>query len=160
MWVIESFGRSLRRLEAAARKAAAYFVMGVIERDGGALYCTVLLFGPEGSLIGKHRGTMPTAMERLIWGFGDGSTLAVLDTSIGRLGAVICWENYMPLLRTAGYAKSIEIYCAPTADDRNIWVPTMQHVALEGRRLVLLACQFLRRKDCLGRLRCSSGQRY
>ena len=137
-----------RRLGAVARKVAAYLVIGVIEKDGGTLYCTVLFFGPEGSLIGKHRKTMPTAMERLIWGFGDGSTLTVLDTSIGRLGAVICWENYMPLLRTAMYAKGTEIYCAPTADDRDTWVPTMQHVALEGRCFVLSACQFLRRGDC------------
>jgi len=72
-------------------------------------------------------------MERPIWGFGDGSTVTVLDTNIGRLGAVICWENYMPLLRTAMYAKGVEIYCAPTADDRDTRVPTMQHVALEGR---------------------------
>ena len=137
-----------RRLGAAARNAAAYLVIGVIEKDGGTLYCTVVFFGPEGSLIGKHRKTMPTAMERLIWGFGDGSTLTVLDTSIGRLGAVICWENYMPLLRTAMYAKDIEIYCAPTADDRDTWVPTMRHIALEGRCFVLSACQFLRRGDC------------
>jgi nitrilase len=137
-----------RRLGAAARIAAAYLVIGVIEKDGGTLYCTILFFGPEGSLIGKHRKTMPTAMERLIWGFGDGSTLTVLETNMGRLGAVICWENYMPLLRAAMYAKGIEIYCAPTADDRDTWVPTMQHVALEGRCFVLSACQFLRRGDC------------
>jgi len=137
-----------RRLGAAAAKAAAHLVIGVIEKDSGTLYCTVLFFGPDGSLIGKHRKTMPTAMERLIWGFGDGSTLTVLDTSIGRLGAVICWENYMPLLRTAMYAKGVEIYCAPTSDDRDTWVPTMQHVALEGRCFVLSACQFLRRSDC------------
>ena len=137
-----------RRLGAAAAKAAAHLVIGVIEKDSGTLYCTALFFGPDGSLLGKHRKTMPTAMERLIWGFGDGSTLTVLDTSIGRLGAIICWENYMPLLRTAMYAKGVEIYCAPTADDRDTWVPTMQHVALEGRCFVLSACQFLRRCDC------------
>jgi nitrilase len=85
---------------------------------------------------------MPTAMERLIWGFGDGSTLPVYDTPLAKLGAVICWENYMPLLRMAMYAKGIQLYCAPTADDRDTWMPTMQHVALEGR------CQHLRRGDC------------
>jgi nitrilase len=137
-----------RRLGTAARKAAAHLVIGVVEKDGGTLYCTVLFFASNGSLLGKHRKTMPTAMERLIWGFGDGSTLTVLNTDIGRLGAVICWENYMPLLRTAMYAKGVEIYCAPTADDRDTWVPTMQHVALEGRCFVLSACQFLRRGDC------------
>jgi len=137
-----------RRLGSAARRAATYLVIGVMERDGGTLYCTALFFGPDGSLLGKHRKLMPTAMERLIWGFGDGSTLTVLDTSIGRLGAVICWENYMPLLRMAMYAKGIEIYCAPTADDRDTWAPTMQHVAIEGRCFVLSACQYLTRGDC------------
>ena len=145
---LELNSEECRRLGAAARKTATYLVIGVIEKDGGTLYCTVLFFGPDGSLIGKHRKTMPTAMERLIWGFGDGSTLTVLDTDIGRLGAVICWENYMPMLRMAMYGKGIEIYCAPTADDRDTWVPTMQHVALEGRCFVLSACQFLRRGDC------------
>src|SRR5438552_12028692 len=91
---------------------------------------------------------MPTAMERLVWGFGDGSTLPVIDTPHGRLGAVICWENYMPLLRTAMYAKGVELYCAPTADDRDTWLPTMRHVAIEGRCFVLSACQYLTRGDC------------
>jgi nitrilase len=141
-------GDDCRRIGAAARKASAYLVIGVMEKDGGTLYCTVLFFGPDGALLGKHRKLMPTAMERLIWGFGDGSTLTVLDTPIGRIGAVICWENYMPLLRTAMYAKGIEIYCAPTADDRDTWAATMQHVALEGRCFVLSACQYLTRGDC------------
>jgi nitrilase len=119
-----------------------------MEKDGGTLYCTVLFFGPDGTLLGKHRKLMPTAMERLIWGFGDGSTITVLDTPFGKLGAVICWENYMPLLRTAMYAKGVQIYCAPTADDRDTWASTMQHVALEGRCFVLSACQYLTRGDC------------
>ena len=135
-------------LGAAARKTKTHLVIGVIEKDGGTLYCTVLFFGPDGALLGKHRKLMPTAMERLIWGFGDGSTLTVLDTPMGKLGAVICWENYMPLLRTAMYAKGVQIYCAPTADDRDTWVSTMQHVALEGRCFVLSACQYLTRGDC------------
>jgi nitrilase len=87
-------------------------------------------------------------MERLIWGFGDGSTLPVYDTPLGKLGAVICWENYMPLMRMAMYAKGIQLYCAPTADDRDTWMATMQHVALEGRCFVFTACQYLRRGDC------------
>ena len=87
-------------------------------------------------------------MERLVWGFGDGSTLPVFDTPLGKLGAVICWENYMPLLRMAMYAKGVQLYCAPTADDRDTWLPTMRHIALEGRCFVLSACQFLRRADC------------
>jgi nitrilase len=95
----------------------------------------------------KHRKLMPTAMERVIWGSGDGSTLPVVATKLGRLGAVICWENYMPLLRTAMYAKGIELYCAITVDDRETWIPTIRHIALEGRCFVLSACQFLRPTD-------------
>ena len=145
---LELDSEECRRLGAAARKAKAHVALGVMEKDGGTLYCTVLFFGPDGALLGKHRKLMPTAMERLIWGFGDGSTMPVLDTPFGKLGAVICWENYMPLLRTAMYAKGVQIYCAPTADDRDTWVPTMQHVALEGRCFVLSACQYLTRGDC------------
>ena len=122
-------------------------MVGVIERDGGTLYCTATFFGPDGALLGKHRKLMPTAMERLIWGFGDGSTLPVVETSIGRIGAVICWENYMPLLRMAMYAKGIQLYCAPTVDDRETWTTTMRHIALEGRCFVLSANQFARRRD-------------
>lgn len=124
-----------------------HLVTGVIERDGGTLYCTCLFFGPDGRLLGKHRKLMPTAMERLIWGFGDGSTLPVFATDIGRIGAVICWENYMPLLRMAMYAKGVQLYCAPTADGRKTWLPTMQTVALEGRCFVLSCNQFTRRRD-------------
>jgi nitrilase len=123
-----------------------WLVIGVIEREGGTLYCTVLFFSPEGILAAKHRKLMPTAMERLIWGFGDGSTLPVLATPVGRIGAVICWENYMPLLRAAMYAKGVQVYCAPTVDDRDTWVPTMRHIAMEGRCFVLSACQFVRRE--------------
>jgi nitrilase len=145
---IELNSDECRRLGAAAAKAKVYVVIGVMEKDGGTLYCTVLFFGPDGALLGKHRKLMPTAMERLIWGFGDGSTITVLDTPFGKLGAVICWENYMPLLRTAMYAKGVQIYCAPTADDRDTWASTMQHVALEGRCFVLSACQYLTRGNC------------
>ncbi|HWP10604.1 MAG TPA: nitrilase-related carbon-nitrogen hydrolase, partial [Ramlibacter sp.] len=96
---------------------------------------------------GKHRKLMPTALERLVWGFGDGSTLAAVDTPYGKLGAVICWENYMPALRLAMYQQRVALYCAPTADDRDSWASTMQHVALEGRCFVLSACQHLRRSQ-------------
>jgi nitrilase len=141
-------GPATETIGKAARSAKLQLVVGVIEREGGTLYCTVLFFGPDGLLLGKHRKLMPTAMERLIWGFGDGSTLTVVDTAIGKIGAVICWENYMPLLRMAMYAKGVELYCAPTADDRDSWLPTMRHVALEGRCFVLSACQYLTRGDC------------
>jgi nitrilase len=133
-----------------ARENQLYLVTGVIERSGGTLYCTVLFFGPTGEFLGKHRKLMPTALERVIWGSGDGSTLTVLETPLGKLGAVICWENYMPLLRTAMYGKQIQLYCAPTVDDRDSWIPTMRHVACEGRCFVLSACQYLANSENSG----------
>ncbi len=129
----------------------------MIERAGGTLYCTALFFGPDGRLLGKHRKLMPTALERVVWGQGDGSTLTVLDTELGKLGAVICWENYMPLLRMAMYARGVELYCAPTVDDRDTWLPTVRHIALEGRCFVLSACQYLRRSDCPAGYDCLPG---
>jgi nitrilase len=137
-------GPATARLGEAARAAAAWLVVGTVERDGGTLYCTVLFFAPDGSLAGKHRKLMPTAMERLIWGFGDGSTMPVLETGFGRMGAAICWENYMPLLRAALYAKGVQLYCAPTVDDRESWPGSMRHIALEGRSFVLSACQYVK----------------
>jgi nitrilase len=139
-------GPAVDRLAGIAAENAVHLVIGVIERDRGTLYCTVLFFSPDGYL-GKHRKLMPTAAERYIWGFGDGSTMPVFDTPLGRIGAVICWENYMPLMRMAMYAKGIQIYCAPTADGRESWLSTVRHVALEGRCFVLSANQFSRRKD-------------
>jgi nitrilase len=135
------------RIGEAAAANACYVVMGIIERDGGTCYCTVIFFGPDGALLGKHRKLMPTAMERIIWGFGDGSTLTTVESPYGTIGSVICWENYMPMMRMAMYAKGVALYCAPTADDRNTWLPSMQHIALEGRCFVLSACQFLTRGD-------------
>jgi nitrilase len=140
-------GPSVDRLATIAAENSVTLVIGVIERDGGTLYCTALTIGPDGALLARHRKLMPTAMERLIWGFGDGSTITVADTPVGRVGAVICWENYMPLLRTAMYAKGVQLYCAPTVDDRETWLPTMRHIALEGRCFVLSANQFARRRD-------------
>ena len=154
---IEVPGPHTARLGEAAAAHNAYVVIGVIEREGGTLYCTVLFFGPEGELLGKHRKLMPTAMERMIWGFGDGSTLTAVDSPYGRIGSVICWENYMPLLRMAMYSKNVALYCAPTADDRDTWIASMRHVALEGRCFVLTACQYLRRKDLPASVRVSLG---
>ncbi len=145
---VEVPGPASDALGQAARSAGAHLVIGVIERELGTLYCSVLFFAPDGGLLGKHRKLMPTAMERLVWGCGDGSTLSVIETSLGRTAAVICWENYMPLLRMSMYAKGVELYLAPTADDRETWLPTMRHVALEGRCFVVSACQYLRRGDC------------
>lgn len=140
---IEVPGPETELLGATARDRGIHLVVGAIERSGGTLYCTALIFGPDGQLLGKHRKLMPTALERVIWGSGDGSTIPVVPTPLGRLGTVICWENYMPLLRTAMYAKGIELYAAITVDDRETWIPTMRHIALEGRCFVLSACQYL-----------------
>ncbi|MCP3968722.1 MAG: carbon-nitrogen hydrolase family protein [Rhodobacteraceae bacterium] len=140
-------GEDTDRIGEMAAAANAHLVIGVIERDQGTLYCTALFFSPSGELIGNHRKLMPTALERLVWGFGDGSTLAAPQTDIGTLGAVICWENYMPQLRLAMYGKGVEFYCAPTVDDRDTWLPSMQMVAMEGRCFVLSACQFMTRAD-------------
>jgi len=144
---VEVPGPATEAFGAIAHEHDVHLVVGVVERDGGTLYCTVVFLGPDGALLGRHRKLMPTAMERLIWGFGDGSTLPVLETPLGRIGAVICWENYMPALRLTMYAKGIQLYCAPTVDDRETWLPTMRHIALEGRCFVLSANQFARRRD-------------
>ena len=143
-------GPEIARLAKAAAQHRMYVVLGIIERDGGTLYCTAVYLGPDGQVLGKHRKLMPTALERLVWGFGDGSTLAAVNTPYGKLGAVICWENYMPALRMAMYQQRVAIYCAPTADDRDSWRSTMQHIALEGRCFVLSACQHLRRSQFPG----------
>jgi nitrilase len=154
---IEVPGPQTQRLGEAAAAHGSYVVIPVIERALGTLYCTVLFFAPDGQLLGKHRKLVPTALERLIWGFGDGSTLTVVDSPYGRIGSVICWENYMPMLRMAMYAKNVALYCAPTADDRDTWLPTMQHVALEGRCFVLTTCQFILKKDFPDTVRVSLG---
>lgn len=142
-------GSHTERMGEAAAEHGVYLAVGVIERDGsfsgGTLYCTLLYFGPDGALLGKHRKLKPTAAERVIWGEGDGSTLTVLDTDIGRVGGLICWENYMPLARQALYGKGVELYLAPTADARDGWQATLQHIALEGRCFVLGCNQYVRR---------------
>ena len=140
-------GPAVDQLSQIARDCKIYLVMGVVEREGGTLYCSVLFFAPDGNFLGKHRKIMPTGSERLVWGFGDGSTLPVFDTPLGKVGAVICWENYLPLMRTAMYAKGIEIYCAPTADSRDVWQASMRHIAVEGRCFVLSCNQFNRQRD-------------
>ncbi|MCC7144967.1 MAG: carbon-nitrogen hydrolase family protein [Phycisphaeraceae bacterium] len=133
----------------AAREAGVYLAIGVTERDqqfsGTTLYCTLLYFGPDGTLLGKHRKLKPTAAERLIWGEGDGSTLPVIETPFGRMGGLLCWENLMPLARMAMYAKGVGVYLAPTADFRQPWQATLQHIAYEGRCYVLGCNQYVTR---------------
>jgi nitrilase len=142
-------GPATEILAEAARECGIFVAIGVIERDRpsspGTLYCTLLYFGPDGRLLGKHRKLKPTGSERLIWGEGDGSTLTVLPTELGRIGGLICWENLMPLARMALYGKGVELYLAPTADSRDTWQASLRHIACEGRCFVLGANQFVRR---------------
>jgi nitrilase len=140
-------GAETEMLAEWARRFGLHIVIGVVERDGGTLYCSGLLFSPEGGLVGKHRKLMPTGSERLIWGMGDGSTMQVVETEIGRIGMAICWENYMPLYRQHLYEQGVQLWCAPTVDAREMWQTSMRHIAYEGRCFVLSACQRLTKED-------------
>jgi nitrilase len=127
-------GPVTERLGAAARGAGVYVVMGVDEREehGNTIYNTLVYLGPDGKLLGKHRKLVPTHAERLVWGMGDGSDLDVHETALGRIGGLICWENYMPLARFAVYAQGVHIWVAPTLATHEPWVATMRHIAREG----------------------------
>ena len=136
-------------LAETAGRLGIWLSVGVDERDGqdSTIYNTLLHFAPDGSLAARHRKLMPTGGERLVWGMGDGSGLEVLDTGFGRLGGLICWENYMPLARAALYAQGIDVYLAPTWDNSEVWVPTLRHIAREGRTYVLGVTSCLRATD-------------
>lgn len=136
-------GPTTQELGRASREAGIVLAIGVVEREGGTLYCTTLYFSPDGNLAGKHRKLKPTGSERLIWGEGDGSTLTVIETDFGKVGGLICWENYMPLARMAMYTQGVDLYLAPTADSRSTWQSTLQHIACEGRCFVLGCNQFV-----------------
>ena len=144
-------GQVTDRLAEICRECGVFLAIGVVEREAeqgrGTLYCTLLLFGPDGQLLNKHRKLKPTGTERLIWGEGDGSGLNVVGTPLGRIGGLICWENYMPLARAALYAGGVEIYLAPTADARPTWQATLAHIACEGRCFVLGCNQFVTKAD-------------
>lgn len=140
-------GPEVARLSKAAADHGVEVVIGVIERGGSTLYCTALYIGADGSLRGKHRKLIPTALERCVWGRGDGTTLLGADTPLGKIGAAICWENYMPLYRMSLYEQGVALYCAPTVDDREVWQATMRHIAVEGRTFVFSACQYLPGED-------------
>jgi nitrilase len=140
-------GPACDALGAIADDAGVYLAIGVNERVRGTVYNTLLYFAPDGSLAAKHRKLMPTGGERLVWGQGDGSTLSVFDTPFGRIGGLTCWETYMPLARYAMYAQGIDIYIAPTWDNSEMWVPTMRHIAKEGRMYVIGVTFCLRGSD-------------
>jgi nitrilase len=140
-------GKHLKRLEKLSKELGVYLVMGATEKEqvNSSLFCSMLYISPEEGLLGVHRKIKPTGTERLVWAEADGSSLVTFDTSIGRLGGLICWENYMPLARMSMYQKGLDIYIAPTADAREQWVATMRHVALEGRCFVLGCNQYFTR---------------
>jgi nitrilase len=146
---VEVPGPATEALGEAADMADVYLAIGITERAShfgkGTLYCTLLYFGPDGRLLGKHRKLKPTGAERLIWGEGDGSTLTTFQSELGTIGGLICWENYMPLARMAMYAQGVELYLAPTADARETWQSTLRHIACEGRCFVLGCNQFVTR---------------
>ena len=144
-------GPEVAALAGLAARTGAFLVAGIVERAGSTLYCTAVFLDPERGLVTKHRKLMPTGTERLVWGQGDGSTLAVVETPAGKAGAAICWENYMPLFRTAMYAKGVTLWCAPTVDERDVWRSAMRHIAHEGRCFVISACQVQPSPAALGR---------
>ena len=139
------------RLCRAAKQANAYVAIGVSERNveasGGSLYNTMLYIDAQGKILGKHRKLVPTGGERLVWAQGDGSTLEVYDTPLGKIGGLICWENYMPLARYAMYAWGTQIYIAATWDRGQPWLSTLRHIAKEGRVYVLGCCIAMRKDD-------------
>lgn len=137
-------GPELAVLAECVEEVNVIVVMGIIERFGRTLYCTAVTLIPGKGIANYRRKLMPTGQERIIWGFGDGSTIDAISTDIGVIGNVICWENYMPAFRQAMYAQGVQLYCAPTADDRMGWGSSMVHIALEGRTFVLSACQAIK----------------
>jgi len=144
-------GESVEQLGRAARNAGVTVVMGVNERDiktsRTTLYNSLLFIGPDGRLLGRHRKLVPTVAERMVHGRGDGRELLVHDVGTGRIGGLICWENYMPLARWELYQQGVEIYAAPTWDRGEPWLSTLRHIAKEGRTFVIGACSPMHRDD-------------
>jgi nitrilase len=150
---VEIPSAATEQLAQAAAEAGVYVAIGVNERAGGTLYNTLLYFTPDAALAGRHRKLMPTGGERIIWGMGDGSTLDVVATPFGVVGGLICWENYMPLARAAMYARGVDIYLAPTWDNSDTWLATLQHIAKEGRLYVIGVAPLLHGGDVPAELR-------
>ena len=134
----------LARIEKLAKEKRTYLVIGITEKQStnGSLYCSMLYISRTMGLLGVHRKIKPTGTERLIWAEAAGESLVTFQTKIGKLGGLICWENYMPQARMSMYSKGVEIYIAPTADSRDEWTATMKHIALEGRCFVLGCNQY------------------
>lgn len=140
-------GEAFGKVRAMVKEAGINVVVGLVEQVGDTLHCSAATLDRAGEIVGWRRKLQPTAMERIIWGMGDGATLNVADTDIGRVSVCICWENYMTLLRAHMFQQRTQIYTAPTVDDRPVWVPSMQMIALEGRCFVASACQYMTRGD-------------
>ena len=148
---VDLHANELSPLCASAKKHHLTIVCGLNERDGklsrATLYNSVVVIGADGTILNRHRKLMPTNPERMVWGFGDGSGLKVVDTPVGRIGTLLCWENYMPLARYALYSQGVEVYVAPTYDSGDDWIGTMQHIAREGRCWVVSSGVALTRGD-------------
>ena len=129
---------------AIAKQHAMVLAVGVNELDGATLYNALLMFAPDGELVLRHRKLMPTNHERMVWGLGDGGGLETIESPLGRVGGLICWENFMPLARAALYESGIDIYLAPTADDTESWHDSIRHIAREARAFVLSCCVYQR----------------
>jgi nitrilase len=138
-------------LASAAKKAGVYLAVGINERSrsGGSIYNTLLFIGPDGQILGHHQKLVPTLAERTVWAFGDPATLEVYDTPLGGLGGLICWENYMPLVRQSLYERGIALYAAPTYDEGDAWQASMRHIGKEGRIYVASCCMVLRKETVL-----------
>ncbi|MDQ3067647.1 MAG: carbon-nitrogen hydrolase family protein [Actinomycetota bacterium] len=144
---LELPGPDADRLAATAEEHGVWLVIGVNELDPerpGTIYNSLLYYSPDGELALHHRKLVPTNHERLVWGPGDGRGLRAIETPLGRLGGLICWENYMPLARFSLYESGVEIYIASTADDGDAWQATLKHIALESRAFVIAPCHFQR----------------
>ena len=141
---VEIPGPASERLGAIARDHGLWLAVGANELDRGTIYNALLLYGPDGVLALHHRKLVPTNHERLVWGQGDGNGLRAVETDVGRVGGLICWENLMPLARFSLYESGIEIYLAPTADDTEDWHDSLKHIARESRSFVLSCCVYQR----------------
>lgn len=144
-------GPEIEELAGLSSRTGATLALGVIEKEYSTLYCTLVYIDPKKGYVGKHRKLMPTASERLIWGMGDGSTLPVIETEAGRIGGAICWENHMPLLRSAMCSKNIDVWVAPTVDEREIWRVCMRANAYENRMYLVSAVQIQSSPESLGK---------
>jgi len=148
---VDLSSNDLKPMLDAAKDKGVTVVCGINERDSknsqSTIYNSVITIDTQGRVINNHRKLMPTNPERMVWGFGDGHGLNVIDTPVGRIGSLICWENFMPLARYSLYSQGVEIYIAPTYDSGESWIGTMQHIAREGKCWVLSCGTALERKD-------------